>query len=65
MEPQSSGREDDVLSRTAVPVGRREWATFVPAERPESANFNLGLVAALVACVTIWVIVSLTVYSLI
>ena len=65
MEPQSSGRDDDAMSRTAVPVGRRKWATLVPAVRPRSANFNLGLLAALVACIAIWVIVALTVYSLI
>jgi ABC-type uncharacterized transport system permease subunit len=65
MEPQSSRRDDDAMSRPAVPVGRRKWATFVPAERPRSANFNVGLLAALVACVAIWVIFALTVYSLI
>ena len=64
MEPHSSGRDDDPMSRTAVPVGRREWATVVPADRPESANFNFGLLAALVACVALWVLVALTLYWL-
>jgi ABC-type uncharacterized transport system permease subunit len=54
----------DVMSRTAVPVGRPDWGTFVPASRPESADFNFGLLAALAACVAFWVLVALTVYSL-
>ena len=57
--------DDDAMSRTAVPVDRPERATFVPAGRPESADFNFGLVAALAACVAFWVLVALTVYSLI
>ena len=53
------------MSRTAVPVGRPDWGTFVPASRPESADFNFGLLAALAACVAFWVLVALTMYSLI
>ena len=52
------------MSRSAVPVGRPEWGTVLPASRPESADFNFGLLAALVACVAFWVLVALTVYSL-
>ena len=57
--------DDDAMSRTAVPVDRPERAAFVPASRHESADFNFGLVAALAACVAFWVLVALTVYSLI
>jgi hypothetical protein len=51
------------MSRSAVPVGRPDWATFVHGH--ESADFNFGLLAAFVACVAFWVLVALTVYSLI
>ena len=54
-----------MMSRTAVPVDRPDWGTFVPASRHESADFNSGLVAALAACVAFWILVALTVYSLI
>ena len=54
------------MSRTGVPVGRPGWGTFVPARgRPESADFNFGLLAALAACVAFWVSVALTLYWLI
>ena len=36
-----------------------------PADRPEWANFTLGLLAALAACVPFWVLVALTAYRLI
>ena len=36
-----------------------------PSGRPEWTIFNLGLPAALAACVAFWVLVTLTVYSLI
>ena len=55
----------DVMSRTAVPVGRPDWGAFAPVSRHESADFNFGLLAALVTCVAFWVMVALTVYSLI
>ena len=55
----------DVMSRTAVPVGRPDWGTSVPASRPESADLNVGLLAALVACVAFWVLVALTIHLLI
>ena len=58
-------RDNHAMSRMAVSVDRPEWATFVPAGRPESADFNFGLLAALVACVAFWVMVALTVHSLI
>ena len=45
------------------PSGRPEWAS--PSGRAELANFNLGLLAALAACVAFWVLVALTVYWLI
>jgi hypothetical protein len=44
----------DAVSRTAVPAGR-----------PESADFNFGLLAALAACVAFWIVVALSVYWLI
>ena len=53
------------MSRAAVPVGRPDWGSVVPVSRPASADFNVGLLAALVACVAFWVLVALTVYSLI
>jgi hypothetical protein len=53
------------MSRTAVPVARPDWGSFVPAARPESADFNFGLLAALAACVAFWLSVALTVYWLI
>ena len=37
-----------MMSRTTAPVGRPDWGTFVPASRHESADFNFGLLAALV-----------------
>ena len=41
----------------------RETATQSPSSaRPEWANFTLGLLAALAACVPFWVLVALTVY---
>ena len=52
------------MPRAAVPVGRPDWDTFVPASRHESAGFNFGLLAALAGCVAFWVLVALTVYSL-
>jgi hypothetical protein len=55
----------DLVSRTAVPIGRPDRGIFVPAGRPESADFNFGLLAALAACVAFWVLVALTVYWLI
>jgi ABC-type uncharacterized transport system permease subunit len=55
----------DALSHTAVTGGSPDWGTFVPAGRPESADFNFGLLAALAACVAFWVLVALTVYWLI
>lgn len=58
MEPQAFARDDD----TAVPVGRPERATLLVA--PSRPTFNLGLLAALVACVAFWVLVALTVDSL-
>jgi hypothetical protein len=45
------------------PSGPPEWA--VPSSRAEWASFNLGLLAALVACVAFWVLVALTVSRLI
>ena len=63
--PAGESRVDTML-RTAVPVGRSGWGTFVPAPgRPESADFNFGLLAALAACVAFWVLVALTVYWLV
>ena len=53
------------MPRSAVPVGRPDWGTFVPSGRRESAGFNFGLLAALAGCVAFWVLVALTVYSLI
>jgi ABC-type uncharacterized transport system permease subunit len=53
------------MSRTAVPVGRPDRGNFVPASGPESADFNFGLLAALAACVAFWVLVALTLFSLI
>jgi hypothetical protein len=53
------------MSRAAVPVGRPEWGTSVSGSRSTSADFNFGLLAALVACVAFWLLVALTVYSLI
>ena len=53
-----------MMSRTAVPVGRPDWGTVVPARRPKWADFNFGLLAALVACLAFWVLAALTVYSL-
>ena len=47
------------MSRAAVPVGRPDWGTFVPASRPKWADFNLGRLAALAACVAFWVLVAL------
>ena len=58
-------RDDHAMSPMAVPVDRPEWDTFVPAGRPELVDFNFGLLAALAACVAFWVLVALTVYSLI
>lgn len=52
------------MSRAAVPVGRPDWGTVVPADRPESADFNVGLLAALAACVAFWVLIALAVCSL-
>jgi hypothetical protein len=53
----------DAMSRTAVPVGDPDWGTFVSAPgRPESGDFNFGLLAALAACAAFWVSVALTVY---
>jgi hypothetical protein len=53
------------MSREAIRVDRPNWATFVPHARPESADFNFALVAALAACLAFWVLVGLTVYWLI
>jgi ABC-type uncharacterized transport system permease subunit len=53
------------MPRAAVPVGRPDRGTFVPASRHESADFNVGLLAALAACVAFWVLVALTLYPLI
>jgi hypothetical protein len=39
-----------------------ESRTAVPAGRPESADFNFGLLAALGACVAFWFFVALTMY---
>jgi hypothetical protein len=55
----------DALSRKAVPVVSPDSGTFVPAGRPESAEFNFGLLAALAACVAFWLLVALNVYWLI
>ncbi len=63
------------MARSAVPVDRPEWATFIPAgrpvwadrtpeDRPESVVFNFGLLAALVTCVGFWALLALTVYWL-
>jgi hypothetical protein len=53
--------DDDPMSRTAIPLGRPESDTFVsvgrsvqPDSRPEPADFNFGLLGALVACVAFW-----------
>ena len=53
------------MSRAAVPVGRPDWGTVVPAGRSKSADFNFGLLAALAACVAFWVLVAVSVYVLI
>jgi hypothetical protein len=53
-------------SETATPLspsGRPKWA--LPSGRAESAIVNLGLLAALAACVAFWLLVTLTVYWLI
>ncbi len=44
------------------PSGRPEWAS--PSGRAEWVMFNVGLLAALAACVAFWVLVALTVYWL-
>jgi hypothetical protein len=49
----------DAMSRAAVPVGRPDRGSVVPVSRHESADFNFGLLAALVACVAFWVLVAL------
>ena len=46
-------------------IGRPDWGTFVLASRHESADFNFGLLSALVACFAFWILVALTVCSLI
>ncbi len=44
----------------------RETATQLSQSgRPEWANFTMGLLAALAACVPFWVVVALSVYRLI
>ena len=45
------------------PSGRATRASL--SGRAESANFNLGLLAALAACVAFWLLITLTVYWLI
>jgi len=55
-----------MASETATqrsPSARPEWV--VPSSRAEWAGFNVGLLAALAACVAFWVLVALTVYWLI
>ena len=53
-----------MMSGAGVPVGRPDWRTD-PATRRESAEFNLGLVIAVAAFVAFWLLVALSLYSLI
>lgn len=53
------------MSRTATRVDGPSRGTFVPLARPEAADFNSGLLAALAVCVAFWVMAGLTVFWLI
>ncbi len=53
------------MSRTAVAVAKPDRAIYLAPGRPESADFNFVLLAALAVCVAFWVFVALTVYWLI
>ena len=53
------------MSRTPVAVRMPDRGTYLAPGRPESADFNFGLLAAFAACVAFWVLVALTVYWLI
>ena len=53
------------MSRKAVSVGTPDWGTYVVPGRPESADVNFELLAALAVCGAFWVAVLLTAYWLI
>jgi hypothetical protein len=53
------------MSRTAHAVHRPDRRIYLAPGRPESADFNYQLLAALAACAGFWVVVALTVSWLI
>ena len=53
------------MSRTAIAVDKPDRGTYLAPGRPESTDFNFGLLAALAACGAFWVSVALTVCWLI